>query len=198
MPALTKDAIAEILRKTKPGCPKAQAWIKAQEGSKLMRERMQASMGDREDLRKKVVQKIRDQARLAAVHSGAPKHEIKNFLAGVPDHRGVTRQDENVRLGQGEKGPQEKDEKGPQGQDENKHQGQSEEDANGQGNAIEFDMEDDDEQKNAHDDSDDDHRKETGGKKERTLEERQLQRVIDAHEKFLVKMNEITSGLRNI
>ena len=156
----------------------------------MMRERMQASMGDREDLRKKIVQKIRDQARLAAVHSGASKHEIKNFLGGVPDHREVTRQDENVRLGQGEKGPQ--------GQDENEHQGQSEEDANGQGSAIEFDMEDDDEQKNAHDDSDDDHRKETGGKKERTLEERQLQRVIDAHEKFLVKMNEITSGLRNI
>ncbi|PKY07166.1 hypothetical protein P168DRAFT_324604 [Aspergillus campestris IBT 28561] len=191
MPALTKDAIADILRKTKPDCPKAQAWIKAQEGSKLARERMQATMGDREDLRKKVVQKIRDQARLAAVHSGAPKHEIKNFLAGIPDRREeVTGQDENVHQGQGEGGPQ--------GQDENGLQEQGGEDPKGHENAMEVDMEDDDEQKNASYDSDDDHRKKRGGKKERTLEERQLQRVIDAHEKFLVKMNEITSGLRNI
>ena len=154
-------------------------------------------MGDREDLRKKVVQKIRDQARLAAVHSGAPKHEIKSFLAGIPDGE-FTRQDENVRPGQGEKGPQGQDEKDHQEQIEDGLQEQGEEDANGHENAMEFDMEDDDEQKNAHDDSDDDDRKKTGGEKERTLEERQLQRVIVAHEKFLVKMNEITSGLRNI
>lgn len=191
MSALTKDAIADILRKTKPDCPKAQAWIKAQEGSKLARERMQATMGDREDLRKKVVQKIRDQARLAAVHSGAPKHEIKNFLAGIPDRREeVKGQDENIRERQ--------DEGQPQGQDGNGIQGQGEEDPTGHGNAMDVDMEDDGEQRNASYDSDDGHRKKRGGKKEKTLEERQLQRVIDAHEKFLVKMNEITSGLRNI
>ncbi|PLN76015.1 hypothetical protein BDW42DRAFT_199159 [Aspergillus taichungensis] len=211
MPALTKDAIAEILRKTKPDCPKAQAWIKAQEGSKLARERMQATMGDREDVRKKVVQKIRDQARLAALHSGAPKHEIKNFLSGISDHKGKGTghdenvrpgHDENARPGHGEKDPLEQDENELQGQDEKgpqeEDEGQSEEDANGHEIAMELDMEDDDEQKNAYYDSDDDHRRKRGGKEERTLEERQVQRVIEAHEKFIVKMNEILSGLRNI
>ncbi|KAL1846807.1 hypothetical protein Plec18170_008948 [Paecilomyces lecythidis] len=41
-PALSRDAIAHILKENKPDCPKAQAWLKAHEVSKKLTEKAKA------------------------------------------------------------------------------------------------------------------------------------------------------------
>ncbi|KAF9886535.1 hypothetical protein FE257_011306 [Aspergillus nanangensis] len=79
-PPLTNDAIADILKKTKPDCPRAQAWIQAHEIAKAARERMNGRIEDCDELRKKVARRLRDKARQVATNSGAPKNEIKAFL----------------------------------------------------------------------------------------------------------------------
>ncbi|RLM01979.1 hypothetical protein CFD26_108995 [Aspergillus turcosus] len=60
-PALSNEAIAAILRYTKPECNKAQAWVNAHEFTKAIQERMKAKMGEREDLRKKIHRKLHAQ-----------------------------------------------------------------------------------------------------------------------------------------
>ncbi|GFF28633.1 hypothetical protein IFM58399_02038 [Aspergillus lentulus] len=60
-PALSDEAIAAILRYTKPECNKAQTWIHAHEFTKAIQERMKAKMEEREDLRKKIHRKLHAQ-----------------------------------------------------------------------------------------------------------------------------------------
>ncbi|KAL4892568.1 hypothetical protein BDV59DRAFT_43535 [Aspergillus ambiguus] len=78
-PPLSNEAIADILRKTKPECPRAQAWVQAHEIQKAAQERK-----DRAELRKTVVRRLRDKAREAAKKSGASKREIREFLGELP------------------------------------------------------------------------------------------------------------------
>ncbi|KAL5357385.1 hypothetical protein BJX96DRAFT_172472 [Aspergillus floccosus] len=78
-PVLSNDAIADILRKTKPDCPHAQAWIQAHKIQKAEQQRK-----ERAELRNKVARRLRDKARKAAKKSGASKHEVKEFLGELP------------------------------------------------------------------------------------------------------------------
>ncbi|GES64953.1 hypothetical protein ATEIFO6365_0009044800 [Aspergillus terreus] len=78
-PALSNDAIADILRKTKPDCPHAQAWIQAHEIQKAEQQRK-----ERAELRNKVARRVRDKARKAAKKSGASKREVNEFLGELP------------------------------------------------------------------------------------------------------------------
>ncbi|THC93728.1 hypothetical protein EYZ11_006804 [Aspergillus tanneri] len=103
-PPLSNDAIAAILKQTKLECPKAQGWIHAHEVSKAAKEKMDAKMAERENLRKKVAHKLRDKAREAARQSGAPRHEIKAFLAKLPKEEGDGKgEEENSREAQMER-----------------------------------------------------------------------------------------------
>ncbi|GIJ98228.1 hypothetical protein Aspvir_000343 [Aspergillus viridinutans] len=60
-PPLSNEAIAAILRYTKPECNKAQTWVHAHEFTKAVQERMKAKMEEREDLRKKIHRKLHAQ-----------------------------------------------------------------------------------------------------------------------------------------
>ncbi|GIC85611.1 uncharacterized protein Aud_001444 [Aspergillus udagawae] len=63
-PPLSNEAIAAILRYTKPECNKAQTWVHAHEFTKAVQERMKAKMEEREDLRKKIHRKLHAQLML--------------------------------------------------------------------------------------------------------------------------------------
>lgn len=78
-PALSNDAIADILTKTKPDCPHAQAWIQAHEIQKAEQQRK-----ERTELRNKVARRVRDKARKAAKKSDASKREVNEFLGELP------------------------------------------------------------------------------------------------------------------
>ncbi|PTU20028.1 hypothetical protein P175DRAFT_0493825 [Aspergillus ochraceoroseus IBT 24754] len=69
---LSDDAVADILKQAKPDCEKAQAWIKAHESSKIARERRRAKILEREDLRKRIFEKMRSKT-LAAIKANALK-----------------------------------------------------------------------------------------------------------------------------
>lgn len=99
-PALTGTAIASILQQTKPDCPKAQAWIKAQQISEETKARLAQRLLDREgservDVKRKehavmeriVASKLADKARemrlgsseIAGLDQGAGKTEEKEW-----------------------------------------------------------------------------------------------------------------------
>ncbi|KAI9926483.1 hypothetical protein MW887_004248 [Aspergillus wentii] len=64
-PALSRDAIANLLRQANPNCPRAHGWLKAHEWSKAEQEKIKKRVEDRNALRKKINQNLRAKAREA-------------------------------------------------------------------------------------------------------------------------------------
>ncbi|KAE8351587.1 hypothetical protein BDV28DRAFT_158632 [Aspergillus coremiiformis] len=88
---LSDDDITNILNDIKPECHKAEAWIKAHEASKAVKERGKVKLENRDDLRKKAVRQSHDRARQAASQSDVSSHDARapglaSALGGPGNH----------------------------------------------------------------------------------------------------------------
>ncbi|PYI09664.1 hypothetical protein BO78DRAFT_384199 [Aspergillus sclerotiicarbonarius CBS 121057] len=83
-PPLSHDAIGNILREAKGHCPKAQAWLKTHEMTKLVRDKMILGIDEREGLRKQVLQNLRHRTLVALKAANASKEEVREVLSKFP------------------------------------------------------------------------------------------------------------------
>ncbi|KAB8273253.1 hypothetical protein BDV30DRAFT_238681 [Aspergillus minisclerotigenes] len=97
---LSDDAVADILKKVKPDCHKAQAWVKAQELSKVTMERIRANSENRNGLRKKLVRQSHGRARQAEAQFDAPRYQATAPAPNLqaPDDRTVEEELEDARV----------------------------------------------------------------------------------------------------
>ncbi|PWY65379.1 hypothetical protein BO94DRAFT_529218 [Aspergillus sclerotioniger CBS 115572] len=73
---LSHSAIGNILREAKGHCPKAQAWLKAHEMTKLVKDKMILGVDERDSLRKQVVENLRHRTLVALKAANASKEEV--------------------------------------------------------------------------------------------------------------------------
>ncbi|PWY89121.1 hypothetical protein BO70DRAFT_418124 [Aspergillus heteromorphus CBS 117.55] len=79
------DAIAKFLRETQHDCPKAQAWLKAHEMTKMMMKgKLPAGIEGREDLRKQLLSNLRFRTLVALKSANASKDEVREVLSKFP------------------------------------------------------------------------------------------------------------------
>ncbi|KAE8326855.1 hypothetical protein BDV39DRAFT_205527 [Aspergillus sergii] len=97
---LSDDAVADILKKVKPDCHKAQAWVKAQELSKAAMERIRAKSENRDDLIKKSVRQSHGRARQAKAQFDAPRYQATAAAPNLqaPEGRTVEEELEDARV----------------------------------------------------------------------------------------------------
>ncbi|KAE8159341.1 hypothetical protein BDV40DRAFT_290982 [Aspergillus tamarii] len=97
---LPNDTIADILKKVKPDCYKAQAWVKAHEVSKAAIERVKTQSENRDDLRKKSVRQLHSRARQAEAQIEAPRYQATAPTPNlqVPEGRTVEEELEDARV----------------------------------------------------------------------------------------------------
>ncbi|GMF86864.1 unnamed protein product [Aspergillus oryzae] len=97
---LSDDAVADILKKVKPDCHKAQAWVKAQELSKVAMEQIRANSENRDGLRKKLVRQSHGRARQAEAQFDAPRYQATAPAPNLqaPDDRTVEEELEDARV----------------------------------------------------------------------------------------------------
>ncbi|PYH93916.1 hypothetical protein BO71DRAFT_242893 [Aspergillus ellipticus CBS 707.79] len=92
---LPHETIAKFLRETKQDCPKAQAWLKAHDMTKIMREKMLLGIGEREDLKKQVIRNLRYRTLLALKAANASNEEVREVLSRFPAEKAEEPEDES-------------------------------------------------------------------------------------------------------
>ncbi|KAE8417736.1 hypothetical protein BDV36DRAFT_309110 [Aspergillus pseudocaelatus] len=97
---LSNDTIADILKKVKPDCYKAQAWVKTHEVSKAVIERVKTKSENRDELRKKSVRQLHGRARQAETQFEAPRYQATAPTPNlqVPEGRTVEEELEDARV----------------------------------------------------------------------------------------------------
>ncbi|OGM42066.1 hypothetical protein ABOM_008572 [Aspergillus bombycis] len=97
---LSDENVADILKKVKPDCHKAQAWVKAHEVTKATMERLKAMSENRDALRKKAARQSHGRARQAEAQSDAPRYQARapSPSLQVPEGRTVEEELEDARV----------------------------------------------------------------------------------------------------
>ncbi|KAE8132611.1 hypothetical protein BDV38DRAFT_287529 [Aspergillus pseudotamarii] len=97
---LSNDTIADILKKVKPDCYKAQAWVKAHEVSKAAMERVKTKSENPDNLKKKSVRELHSRARQADAQFEAPRYQATAPAPNLqaPEDRTVEEELEDARV----------------------------------------------------------------------------------------------------
>ncbi|GAB1204629.1 hypothetical protein APSETT445_003291 [Aspergillus pseudonomiae] len=97
---LSNDDVADILKKVKPDCHKAQAWVKAHEVSKAAMERLKAKSENRDALRKKSLRQLHGRGHQAEAQSDAPRYQARAPAPNLqaPEDRTVEEELEEARV----------------------------------------------------------------------------------------------------